>query len=355
MADGDRKIDSDGIRLLQDTGEQRLESDDDDCCCSDNCWKIAFACFCIEGDQFQDPLYIPCALVTEEIFFKGPINPIITTVIFPSNCYSVSPNSPEVTTLPDGTTEFTDLGELFDNCMDCCAPDPDVIQACCVPDEPQDFCIETTPFNCLLLNGVPQGAGTQCDDFNMCPPKPLDCPTAEQCLNLPDVLNVHIQGLGGLVTADFTSHGILNCQIDAPNYGLTYIRSPENSCIWRKEDPLTFDNIYDSSCFPDDPNTSLVASCSLFFAGGLPVHIAADIRCTGGEWLMNFFWRFSLTGSLTNCIGPVLVFNSSWHLSKSNIDNTPYGTYSVYLTQFQHTGLPGEVSLDFNDLVVIVG
>ena len=355
MTTGDAKLDANGIRLLQDAGEQRIESDDDDCCCTDNCWKLALPCFCIEGDQFQEPLYIPCTLVTGEIFFKGPTTP--SFIVFPplSNCYSVSTDSPEVTNLPDGTTEFTDLDELFDNCLDCCSPDQDVIQACCVPAEPQDFCIETTPFNCLLLEGVPQGAGTGCDDFNICPPKPLDCPTSEQCLNIPDVLGVHIQGLGGLVTADFTSEGHLNCQIDAPNYGLAYARSPNNDCIWRKEDPLSFDHIYTPSCFPSDPDTFFVASCSNFFAGGLPVHIAEDIRCIGGEWLINFTWHFSLTDSTDNCSGfNNLVFRASWHLSKINTDNTPYGTYTTYLTQFQHVGIPGSVTVNFNDLVVIV-
>lgn len=178
MASGDRKLDADGNRLLQDTGEQRLESDENDCCCG--CWKKAVRCVCgpstlpgglglaIDEDA-PDPadiLYVPCDLVTTPIVFIPP--GLFIGTIDQNNCYSVGPNSDEVTELPPNITETTDLSNTFDSCADCCVAE----EACCLPD---GSCVDLTLAECSAQGGTSQGKGTACTDPD------VDCVLTRAC------------------------------------------------------------------------------------------------------------------------------------------------------------------------------
>ncbi len=198
MTSGDIKIDADGVRIIQDDGDQRVESEDNICCCG--CWKIALLCVC-PGDIIDDAddtttldgpippvptkLYVPCPLITEDIVFKHkpfPNDPNFK-IFNIEKCYSIGPDSEEVASLPSGVNEVTDISDTAPSCGVCCDP-----EACCLPDE---TCTDELTHNeCLNQGGVPQGIGSKCTT--------LDC----KCCPVPTVgggFLCHVSSIGSSV------------------------------------------------------------------------------------------------------------------------------------------------------------
>lgn len=358
MPTGDAKLDVDGIRLLQDDGEQRIESDDDDCCCG--CWRIAQPCNCDFSLSFNPVLYVPCSLVTGVIIFKR-IGPVIGPSDLPI-CYVVSTNSIEVDELPVGTTEYTDLSITFDTCGDCCdiqacclldpfkvptgdcldlsvihcliqggkpqgidtnCQDPDLdcdsieTEACCDPETSD--CEDLIPHICELQGGIPMGKGTNCDNTN-CPPQE-DC-SANNCIQCDDFYNVVIVGFQS--SCNQAGEGPCICNVgESFNVCRDLVNGQDGPCTWR--------------CRLEVPNCSDPIEGCVFGASSLDQGFCSEnafddfyflnfgvliLNSTTSTWILTF--------TITSGCGNAPIVQYEYHKTCIGISDCPLGVYNLF-------------------------
>lgn len=290
MASGDAKLDLDGNSILQDSGDQRLESEDNECCCG--CWKKAERCICgplIDPGSITDPndvLYIPCDLVTVNVVFR----PSQFQTVLDDVCYSVGPNSDEVTSLPDGVTEHTNIFNTAKSCQACCQID----RACCFED---GSCLNLPHAECIAQGGTPQRKGTNCADIE-CLISPQNCPQPKECALCGD-------------TVAFTttlSYQICGSSIECPgncmeNDWPVLMALGRTNCVWSSSAQLTFEGTCYNAPFSCDKVS-------------LP-----EVRCEGQTWHLQV--RLSVFASCN--FGSTATILIKW--TKPNTTNCPFGDY----------------------------
>lgn len=98
-----------------------------DCCCG-ACWYNLTPCDCTYNGETN--LYVPCALVAATIYVK-----------IDGKCYTVATSDPNVSSLPAGAVEITELTDTYESCDDCCDPVPDCNDARCAADCPSSIVV----------------------------------------------------------------------------------------------------------------------------------------------------------------------------------------------------------------------